>query len=163
MQIIVRHLTFKKSSAIINKHGGKMKDKILYELKSLECEIVNKINKTNKKIPLGLTQIKIIEYLKNNDPVYQKDLEKNLGISRATISCVLKTMEKNKILERKLSPKDARIKKIILNSEIRNELDNNVKKIKELEKKIVANIDEDDLHIFFNVLTKIKQNLKEEK
>ena len=139
-----------------------MKDKILYELKSLDYKIVNKINKTNKKIPLGLTQIKIIEYLKNNDPVYQNDLEKNLGFSRATISSVLKTMEKNKILERKSSSKDARIKEIILNYEIKNELDNNMKKIKELEKKIIANIDENDLHIFLNVLTKMKENLKEE-
>ena len=65
------------------------------------------------------------------------------------------TQDENlKINKRSIDAVNRRVDKLY---EIRNELDNNVKKIKELEKKIVANIDENDLHIFFNVLTKIKQ------
>ena len=64
-----------------------MNRKILYELKNLDCEIISRMNK--QSMPLGLTQVKIIEYLIKNEHTYQKDLEKNLKLSRATISMSL--------------------------------------------------------------------------
>ena len=43
-----------------------------------------------------------------------KDLEKAIKLRRATISGVLKTMEKKNLITRVISSKDARVKKIIL-------------------------------------------------
>ena len=94
-----------------------MNRKILYELKNLDCEIISRMNK--QSMPLGLTQVKIIEYLIKNEHTYQKDLEKNLKLSRATISCVLKTMEKNKIIERCSNESDARSKEVKLNEKLK--------------------------------------------
>ena len=37
---------------------------------------MNRIKKINKSIPIGITQVKIIEYLIKSPVTYQKDLEK---------------------------------------------------------------------------------------
>lgn len=135
-----------------------MERKILYELKSVNCEIINKINKTT--MPLGVTQIKIVDYLIKHPVTYQKDLEKNLNLTRATISCVLKTMEKNKLIERNSNELDARSKEVVLNNKVRENLENNIEEIKKLEHKLIKNIDPNELDIFFKVLDKIKENIR---
>lgn len=135
-----------------------MERKILYELKSVNCEIINKINKTT--MPLGVTQIKIVDYLIKHPVTYQKDLEKNLNLTRATISCVLKTMEKNKLIERSSNELDARSKEVVLNNKVRENLENNIEEIKKLEHKLIKNIDPNELDIFFKVLDKIKENIR---
>ena len=58
----------------------------------------------------------IINYLYENKKkdIYQKDLEIAFNISKAAISDVLNTMEKNEMIERVQSDLDARYKKIIL-------------------------------------------------
>lgn len=135
-----------------------MERKILYELKSVNCEIISKINKTT--VPLGVTQIKIVDYLIKHPVTYQKDLEKNLNLTRATISCVLKTMEKNKLIERSSNELDARSKEVVLNNKVRENLENNIEEIKKLEHKLIKNIDPTELDIFFKVLDKIKENIR---
>ena len=141
---------------------GDYVDKILYELKDLDYEIINKINKTNKNIPIGITQVKIIEYLLKNSVAYQKDLEKNLNLSRATISCVLKTMEKNKLVDRTSNSLDARSKEVVLNQKLKSNLEQNMKKIKEIESLITKDIALEDLTIFYKVIKKMKENLRGE-
>ena len=139
---------------------GDYVDKILYELKDLDYEIINKINKTNKNIPIGITQVKIIEYLLKNSVAYQKDLEKNLNLSRATISCVLKTMEKNKLIDRVSNTLDARSKEVVLNQNLKSKLEQNISEIKKIEKLITKDIDSNDLEIFLKVMKKMKENLR---
>lgn len=135
-------------------------NKILYELKDLDYEIINRINKTNKNIPIGITQVKIIEYLIKNPVTYQKDLEKNLNLSRATISCVLKTMEKNKLIDRVSNSLDARSKEVVLNQNLKSKLEQNISEIKKLDKLITKDIDPNDLEIFLKVMKKMKENLR---
>ena len=97
-----------------------MNRKILYELKNLDCEIISRMNK--QSMPLGLTQVKIIEYLIKNEHTYQKDLEKVFNVRRSSMSEILTTMENNKLIERIPSNDDARLKEIkILEKEIGEE------------------------------------------
>lgn len=138
-----------------------MNREILYKLKNLDYEIINKMNKQN--IPLGLTQVKIIEYLFKNEHTYQKDLEKNLKLSRATISCVLKTMEKNKLIERYSNESDARSKEVKLNKNIKTKLEESIKEIEILEKNITTGIEKNELDIFLNVLNKMIENVRSDK
>lgn len=140
--------------------GDKVDSKILIEIKSLNCEIINKVNKKNTENPLGLTQIKIINHLIENKITYQKDLEKKLGLTRATISCVLKTMEKNKIINRISNELDGRSKQIVLNEKIKNKLKGNINEIKKIDNVITKDIDDKELEIFFNVINKMKENLR---
>ena len=93
-----------------------MNKNILYQIKTLEKLVIRSLleEKEIHCLPTP-TQIQIIEYIQNQkEDVYQKDLEKNLNLRRATVSGVLKTMEKNHIVKREESLTDGRTKKIVL-------------------------------------------------
>ena len=95
-----------------------------------------------------------------NPVTYQKDLEKNLNLSRATISCVLKTMEKNKLIDRVSNTLDARSKEVVLNQNLKSNLEQNISEIKKIDKLITKDIDSNDLKIFLKVMKKMKENLR---
>ena len=129
-----------------------MDDNLLYEIKSLEREIFRNFIKSSGfndgKIPTP-TQMLIVQHLlKNNGVTYQRDLEDVLNLRRATVSGVLQTMEKNGILERTVS-EDRRVKKVILNKDAKKFFDNKKEIFEKLEKKMILNVSEDDLKVFF--------------
>ena len=77
-----------------------MKDKSIgLEIKKIDSLIVRKIIACNKDSLCQLTpvQIVVIKYLiKNkNSIVYQKDIEKKVGLRKSTVSGILGTMIKN--------------------------------------------------------------------
>lgn len=145
-----------------------MKDRILYQIKSLNKSVVRTLLSNIEcsinfdRIPTP-TQMQILEYIiKNNKEVYQKDLETILNLRRATISGVLQTMEKNNLIERISHEEDARTKKIILTEKARIMFEKSEEKILELEKVITKDITKKDLETFLKVINKMKENLKNE-
>jgi len=140
--------------------------RLLYDIKSLEILIartfvgdMSACQEKIKKFPTP-TQMRIIEYIMDaENEVYQKDLEDVLDLRRATVSGVLQTMEKNSLIERVASDKDARTKKIILNSETKKAFLKYQVQMKEIEELIIKNIKERDLEIFSNVLNSMKYNI----
>jgi DNA-binding MarR family transcriptional regulator len=119
-------------------------------------ELKNKRNISN-------TQQLIIEYmLENKDKdIYQKDLEKDLNFSRATVSSVLKTMERNKAIKRTVSKIDTRTKKIVLKDYAIEAYDKGKKKRKEVALVATENISSKDLETTLKVLDQIDNNLEE--
>ena len=100
----------------------------LYKIRSLEKMIIRlfidekefipeQCNLKKQKIFPTPTQMQIIAYIlkHKNEDIYQRDLENVLKLRRATVSGVLKTMEKNGFITRITDKEDTRIKKIILN------------------------------------------------
>ena len=81
--------------------------------------------------------MQILEYMfKHQDQeIYQKDLEKVLNLRRATVSGVLKTMEKNNLIERIIDSNDTRTKKIVLSNNAQKVFESSKEKIESLEKK----------------------------
>ena len=71
------------------------------------------------KRPQSQLQGGILGYLYHHrdTPVYQKDLEKEFGISGATASNTLQVMEKNGLIIRRIQEKDARLKRIQMTQE----------------------------------------------
>ena len=139
---------------------------ISIEIKKIYSLIVRKIISYNKNSNYQLTpvQIVIIKYLvKNkNNIVYQKDIEKKLGLRKSTISGILSTMIKNGIITRTESTTDLRSKEIRL-SDKGLELDKKIKKKAiEFENLLQNNIDPKDLEIFYKVTNQIQKNLKGE-
>lgn len=139
---------------------------ISIEIKKIDSLIVRKIISYNKNSNYQLTpvQIVIIKYLvKNkNSIVYQKDIEKKLGLRKSTISGILSTMIKNGIITRTESTTDLRSKEIRL-SDKGLELDKKMKKKAiEFENLLQNNIDPKDLEIFYKVTNQIQKNLEGE-
>lgn len=144
------------------------KNNVLFQIKSLEQLIIRdlfmkvmKIEIDIRKIP-SPTQIRIIDYILNNDrkPVYQKDLETVFNLRRATISEVLKTMEKNNMIVRTVSNYDTRTKEIKLSESTKKVFDNYKVKLLELENIVTKDISDDELNVFSLLIAKMKENIK---
>ena len=141
-------------------------EKILNKIKRIQIvsnkcifndeELKNKRNISN-------TQQLIIEYmLENKDrDIYQKDLEKDLNFSRATVSSVLKTMERNKAIKRSVSKIDTRTKRIVLKDYALEAYDKGKKIRKEVSLAATNNISSKDLETTMKVLDQINNNLEE--
>ncbi len=138
-------------------------DGVFFQIKSLDIlihrHIMKDYDKKNFKMP---TQIQIMGYIieHENEEIYQKDLERVLGLRRATVSGVLQTMEKYNLIERITDSQDTRTKKIILKKEAKmkflqhkNELDN-------IEKIALKDISEDEIKVFCEIIKKMKNNIE---
>ena len=145
----------------------------LYKIRSLEKMIIRlfidekefipeQCNLKKQKIFPTPTQMQIIAYIlkHKNEDIYQKDLENVLKLRRATVSGVLKTMEKNGFITRITDKEDTRIKKIILNKNAEEIFEKSEKKLDELEKIVIKDISKTDLEIFSNVIDKMKENIE---
>ena len=145
----------------------------LYKIRSLEKMIIRlfidekefipeQCNLKNQKIFPTPTQMQIIAYIlkHKNEDIYQRDLENVLKLRRATVSGVLKTMEKNGFIIRITDKEDTRIKKIILNKNAEEIFEKSEKKLDELEKIVIKDISKTDLKIFSNVIDKMKENIE---
>ena len=135
--------------------------KILFKLKDLDKMIVRSLLDQEKlELLPSPTQMQRIEYIINSDEeVLQCDLEKAIKLRRATISGVLKTMEKKNLITRVISSKDARVKKIILSDKTKKMYLESKAKLEALEELITSNISDNEINIFLEVMNKMQENL----
>jgi len=141
-----------------------MKNDVLFNIKELYHLIGKTMFNDTKSIPKykpSGTQVRFIDYLCNHqdDEVTGHDLELAFNLSKATVSDVLNTMEKHKIITRVISQIDTRSKIIILNDEYRKIHKEIYHEIKMINKEITKNINSADIKIFNDVLNKMKDNL----
>lgn len=117
--------------------------------------------KEHSSLKISPIQIEIMKYLTKNvdKKIFQKDLEQIFTIRRSTASGILKTMEKNKMIIRKPSLKDQRIKEIILTDDAKHKLVKVKKKVNNLDKLLTRNISKSDLNVFYKVMDQIQNNL----
>ena len=145
---------------------------VLYKIKELEKVILknlalpefnenNECTRLHKSTP---TQMRIVDYILNNidkEAINQKNIEKALNLSKATVSDVLNRMEKNGLIERNINPNDTRSKQILLSEKAKKFLEINKNKLQELERKAEANITQEELQLFCDVISKMLKNLEE--
>lgn len=113
------------------------------------------------KIPRG--QQMTLHYLMDNadKPVYQKDIENYFSLSGATVTNMLKSLEKNNYIQRIQSSKDARLKQIVLTDKAL-ERENKVRAtIDRLEDGLKKDFTSEELTRFRGYLDKLIQNLDE--
>ena len=141
-----------------------MDNDILFSIKELHLLIGKAMFLDSKKMPLykpTSTQIRFIDYLEKHcdEDITGHDLEKAFNISKATVSDVLNTMEKHKIIIRVVNSEDTRAKKIILNKEYK-ELHSALKlEINKMNQIIKNGISKEEQDLFNEVLNKMKNNV----
>ncbi len=142
-------------------------EKAIYQIKNLNHTIARyccaKID-MQKNMPTP-AQMQIMHYIgsKKDHKVYQRDIVKALGLRRATLSEILKTMEKNELISKVPSENDTRIKEIILSKKAKENFAIVKQKLNETEKTALQNIDKKDLEIFFKVIKQMQNNLNKER
>lgn len=143
-----------------------MRPQVIDELKKLDIKIAKKLFQESKhqaiKRPPSTLQAKILKFLleNKNEGICQKDLENNFNVSKATISEVLLTMEKAKVIKRVSVPDDARVKRIILTNTSLERLEELEKNFQAINDELVAGISDDELAQFINILNKMQDNMK---
>ena len=141
-----------------------MDNSVLKNIKIFHQLVINSIGvKDMPKYPsVTTTQIQIMEYIISRPKkcALQKEFEKVLGLSRATVSSVLITMEKNGLIKRNIDNNDTRSKKIILTEKALNVFEKSKENINLIEKECLNGISQNDLCIFYKVLKKMKNNLQ---
>ena len=94
--------------------------------------------------------------------IFQKDIEQEYSISRSTATGILQLMEKKGLLRREPVGYDARLKKLVLTEKaVRLHMDT-IKDIDLLEKRLVAGIEKEEMDIFFRVIDKMRENIKDD-
>lgn len=142
-----------------------MRKNIANELKKLDIEIARKLFSISKENnipePPSPLQGRIMDYLvlHQGKEVFQKDLEKDLNVSKATVSSALFTMEKNNIVKRTTSKDDARSKQIVVTEESIRVHENMKIVFDNLDKELTKNMSTDEIEAFFNTIEKLRKNL----
>ena len=93
----------------------------------------------------------------------KRDIALALGLRRATLSEILKTMERNKLISRIPDKTDTRIKEIIISENAKQKFSDVKSTLNKAEKTIIKNIKPKDLETFFLVIKKMEENLKNER
>lgn len=140
------------------------KRSIGFEIKTLNNMIAKKImhdSKVDSGCLISHVQIKIMHYLieNQNKTVFQKDIEKNLSVSRATVSGILNTMEKNQFIKRIDFKEDARMKQIKLTPKTSSLATLFKQKAIQFDNLLGENIPKEDLEAFFRVIDQMKINI----
>ena len=143
------------------------RQRVTYLIKDLNHEIIryiclSGIDKQNMPTP---AQMQILHFIisKQNEKIYQKDIGNALNLRRATLSEILKTMEKNNLIFRIKDQTDTRKKEIIISETAKNNFQIVKDKLNEAEKVITSGIKKEDLELFFKIINKMKENLKNER
>ncbi len=143
------------------------KERVTYQIKNLNHEIIRyicEVGVDKKEFPTP-AQMQILHYIisRKGNKVYQRDIGNALNLRRATLSEILKTMEKNGLISKVPDKNDTRIKEIILNDKALVSFKTVKKTLNNVEKTVIRGIDKKDLDIFLSVLAKMKRNIKEER
>lgn len=96
--------------------------RLAFTLRVLQNQIKTIIRNTvpcSSKAPQSQLQGGILGYLYHHQeqPVYQRDIEKEFCISGATATNTLQVMERNGLIVRKAQDRDARLKRILMTEE----------------------------------------------
>lgn len=138
---------------------------ICHEVKALNHIITRKILASADKA--GVDKVTFMHgwimcYINDNRDrdIYQKDLETEFGISRSTVTNILKIMEKKGYIERVSVENDARLKKLILTergkvtySILKNTLSDN-------EARVNSLLSEEEKNTFLILIRKLRDGLE---
>lgn len=143
-----------------------MEDKNIFNsIKELEKGIVRKIMSETSHDEMfskpSIAQMQIIKYILKHDgkTIYQRDLEEVFNLRRATISGILKTMEKNNVIIRVCDPNDARGKIVILSDDAKKFFKEKETLFKKLETILKKDIYKEELETFYKVILKMRDNI----
>ncbi len=110
----------------------------------------------------SINHLWVIDFLYDQkDNVYQKDIEKEFSINRATASKMLKLMEDKQMIQRIPSSDDARLKKIILLDKGLQLHQTAVDVRKVLENTLTTSLSDEEIKQFKSISQKILKGLEE--
>lgn len=107
-------------------------------------------------------QLFILEYLYQQQDVFQRDLEAEFHVRRSTVTGILKGMEKKGLIQRLSVEEDARLKRIVLTSQAKSLHREVEMAVARMEEIALRGLSEAEIEVFLEILEKMKANLQED-
>ena len=144
-------------------------------MQKLLCRKINKVSTKVKREITNLKKLHDIDELSgengrvlgfiyhNKEKIYQKDIEKEFGITRSTASNTTSLLEKKGFLKRNNSEEDQRLKSLVLTEKGINHVKIVSYELSKFDKEIEDNFTDDELNQFISYLEKLEKILDERK
>lgn len=144
-------------------------------MQKLLCRKINKVSTKVKREITNLKKLHDIDELSgengrvlgfiyhNKEKIYQKDIEKEFGITRSTASNTITLLEKKGFLKRNSSEEDQRLKSLVLTEKGINHVKIVSYELSKFDKEIEDNFTDDELNQFISYLEKLEKILDERK
>lgn len=139
------------------------KDTIGFKIRLIHNQIHKMMEAKRKENEGDLTgmQCWMMRFIKDREGenVYQRDIEKEFKISRATASNILSVMERKGLVERLPVEHDARLKKLVLTERARDMQERAERDMREMEDRLVQGLSDSEIFQLKNALNRILENL----
>ena len=133
------------------------------------ARIANQLHRSAGGCPIsspGLSpsQVSTLAYLflRQDQDVYQKDVESIFNLCRSTVSSMLNTLEKKALIQRVSVPHDARLKKLLLTQEGYQLSREFGRVFDRMDALLTKNLSQEEILTLQTILTKIETNLSQE-
>jgi MarR family transcriptional repressor of mepA len=141
----------------------KLPKTIGFEINMLANLIMRNLNSEGDEGDGGLTGMQgwIIGYViaKADQAVFQRDIEKYFNIRRASVTGVLKLMERNGLIIREPVEYDARLKKISLTQKAHLLHELNVQRFMDFETRLRSGLSDEEITSFYAITEKLMKNI----
>lgn len=140
-----------------------MEYRVGFEVKKLSNLVKKRIDHLSRKSGLTGLQGYLMGYLVmegSKRELFQRDVEKHLEISRASVTSVLQLLEKNGFIRRESVKNDARLKKIVVTEKGVQAHNRILESLDQMEKHLTDGISGEDMEIFISVMERIRENLE---
>lgn len=94
--------------------------------------------------------------------VFQRDIEQEFHINRSTVTGLMKTMEKNGLVQRHMVANDNRLRQVVLSEKGFAMHAKSMFVIEQTERQMLQGIDQREIAAFFETVQKIQRNLERE-
>lgn len=137
--------------------------KLIHELDNILYRNMLAIGKKYDYDQLTVMNGWILRYLSMSEgkEVFQKDIENEFGITRSTVTGIIKLMEQKGFITRVSVPRDARLKQLVLTDMGRKYEEQMGSQMRQNNLHLQKNITKEEMEVFLRVIDKIKQNVKE--
>lgn len=139
---------------------------IAFTLRAIHNQIKMVIHRSfprDDNAPPSQLQGGILGYLYHHldEPVYQRDIEKEFRISRATATNTLQVMEKNELIVRKSQDKDARLKRIVMTESAREKHARVEEHMQFMDRRMLQGMTAAEVSELYRLLGKLRSNLEQ--
>ena len=99
-------------------------------------------------------------YWHKNDPVYQRDIEREFSITRSTVTNILQLMERKGYIQRLSVPQDARLKQLVLTEEGIQRHEKTLLSFHQTDDYVAGLLTEEENAELLRLLNKLREALK---
>ncbi len=161
----MQHVAVKCSTYYIYESGAENmnKEKIGYKIRLIHNQIHKRMEEKKRQNEGDLTGMQhwMLMFLNwhRGEDIYQKDVEAEFQVSRATASNMLQVMERKELIERVPVEHDARLKKLVMTEKAERMLKQAHRDMEETEAMIIEGFTEEEIAKLQEYLERIIQNI----